>query len=181
MDVYSLVTERIIEQLEKGIIPWKKPWKCIEGARKHVTGKPYSLLNQFLLGMEGEWLSYKQALKEGGKIKKGEKGKIVVFWTWLEKKTDDVDADGEQIVKRIPYIKYNTVFEVSQCEGIKRKYEVKVNEDIKADEKAQGMFENYTKRENIITYNKGERAFYNPREDSITVPEINRFNNVSEY
>lgn len=26
LDVYSIVTNKIIEQLEKGVVPWKKPW-----------------------------------------------------------------------------------------------------------------------------------------------------------
>ena len=56
-----------------------------------------------------------------------------------------------------------------------------MNEDIKSDEKADKIFENYTKRENIVTHNNGEKAFYRPADDSITVPAIERFMNVSEY
>ena len=52
MDVYSMVTERIISQLEKGAIPWKKPWaKCLDGTFNRITRKPYSLLNRLLLCM----------------------------------------------------------------------------------------------------------------------------------
>lgn len=55
MDVYSMVTERIISQLEKGAIPWKKPWaKCLDGTFNRITRKPYSLLNQLLLLHGGE-------------------------------------------------------------------------------------------------------------------------------
>ena len=32
-DVYEMVTDRIIEQLEQGVIPWEKPWGgVIDGA-----------------------------------------------------------------------------------------------------------------------------------------------------
>lgn len=181
MDIYAIVTNKIIEELKNGIVPWKKPWISKEGAVKHLTGESYSLLNQFLLGCSGEWLSYAQAEKEGGKVRKGEKGRIVVFWKWIEKKTDKVDENGDPVVERIPFLRYNTVFEVSQCEGIKRKHEVKTNKNIAPNEKADGIFTNYTEREGIVTYNNGEKAFYRPSNDSITVPAIERFMNVAEY
>ena len=60
MDIYTAVTDRIIAQMEQGIIPWKKPWVSNGKAVSHATGKPYSLLNQMLLGRPGEYLSFKQ-------------------------------------------------------------------------------------------------------------------------
>lgn len=58
--VYQMVTDRIIAEMEKGIIPWQKPWFGKEGsAINYVTRRPYSLLNQLLLGREGEWLTFK--------------------------------------------------------------------------------------------------------------------------
>ena len=46
--VYEMVTERIISQLEQGIIPWEKPWSgARSGAYNRITKKPYSLLNPF--------------------------------------------------------------------------------------------------------------------------------------
>ena len=182
MNVYEIVTNRILEDLKKGTIPWKRPWKGLNGAVSHVNGKAYSLLNQILLGCEGEWLTYQQAVKEGGKVKKGEKGKVVVFWKFLEKKLDEVDEDGEQKVQNIPFLRYYTVFNVNQCEGIKAKYtHDEVNENIKSDEKAEKIYANYTEKEGIVTHKDGTRAFYRPLDDSITVPPIEKFVNVAEY
>lgn len=57
-DIYAAVTDRIIAQLEQGVIPWHKPWTGVQsGAISGATGKPYSLLNQMLLGKPGEWYS----------------------------------------------------------------------------------------------------------------------------
>ena len=182
MDVYEIVTNRIMDELKNGIIPWKKPWKGLNGAVQHGDGKPYSLLNQFLLGCEGEWLTYQQAEREGGKVRKGEKGKIVVFWKWLEKKLDEVDENGEQLIERIPFLKYITVFEVSQCDGIKKKYTSDfAKSDIQPDEKAEGIMNGYIDREKIELHKDGEKAFYRPKDDSITIPSIDRFVNVAEY
>jgi len=54
MDLYQEVTNRIMEQLENGLIPWQKPWISVGNAISHATSKPYSLLNQMLLGRAGE-------------------------------------------------------------------------------------------------------------------------------
>ena len=48
MDIYSEVTSRIISEMEKGIIPWQKPWVASGGCISHATGKPYSVLNHML-------------------------------------------------------------------------------------------------------------------------------------
>ena len=79
-DVYQIVTDRILEQLEKGVCPWQKPWHGgLEGAVSYVTGRPYSLLNQMLLGRPGEYLTFKQCHEEGGYVRRGEKAHMVVF------------------------------------------------------------------------------------------------------
>ena len=81
-NIYDEVTNRIIQQLEQGIIPWHKPWKMsglsIKGAtdlRKvafnRITKTAYSALNQMLLSRAGEYASFKQWTDVGGKIKKG--------------------------------------------------------------------------------------------------------------
>ena len=80
MDIYAAVTDRIIEQMEQGIIPWQKPWIASGKAISHATGKAYSLLNQLMLGRPGEYLPFKQCQAAGGKVKKGEKASMVVFW-----------------------------------------------------------------------------------------------------
>lgn len=45
--VYEMVTDRIIEQLESGIIPWEKPWTGIRsGAFNRISKKSYSLFTE---------------------------------------------------------------------------------------------------------------------------------------
>ena len=79
-NVYQLVTDRIIEELQKGNIPWEKPWTGVRsGAFNRISKKPYSLLNQMLLKHEGEYATFKQWSELGGKIRKGEKSEIVVL------------------------------------------------------------------------------------------------------
>ena len=42
MDIYQEVTDRIIAQLDQGVIPWHKPWIASSSAQSisHTTGKP---------------------------------------------------------------------------------------------------------------------------------------------
>ena len=112
------IASRIMEELEKGIIPWRRPWTgTANGPVSHATGRAYSLLNQFLLGAPGEYLTFAQAKKEGGHVRKGEKGKTIYLWKQV--KVEDEDKDGKPVEKLVPMLKGYTVFHVSQCEGIK--------------------------------------------------------------
>ena len=60
MDIYKEVTDRIVAEMEKGIIPWEKPWIAYGNCVAHTTGKPYGLLNQMLLGRPGEYITFNQ-------------------------------------------------------------------------------------------------------------------------
>ena len=99
MDIYGEITNRIISEMEQGIIPWKKPWIASGAAISHTTGKRYSLLNQMLLGKPGEYITFKQAQQEGGHVRKGAKAKMVVFWKFLQVTDEDTQEE-----KQVPII-----------------------------------------------------------------------------
>lgn len=175
--VYEDVTDRIIAQMEQGIIPWLKPWIASGQAVSHVTGKPYSLLNQMLLGRPGEYLTFKQVQEEGGKVRKGEKSSIVVFWKWIEQEDEETKE-----TKKIPYLKYYSVFHVDQCEGLKTKYQQQMPEVANADQAADAIISGYCGREGVkIEHIEGDRAFYRPSTDSITLPHMAQFTATAEY
>ena len=96
MDIYAEITNRIISEMESGIIPWAKPWVASGGCVSYATGKPYSLLNQMLLGRPGEYATFKQVQQAGGYVRKGEKAHMVVFWKWVEKE-DEETGDVKEI------------------------------------------------------------------------------------
>ena len=67
VDVYQMVTDRLIAELESGVIPWSRPWTgCREGAFSGATGRPYSILNQMILGKPGAWFTWNEIQKRGG-------------------------------------------------------------------------------------------------------------------
>lgn len=180
INVYELVTNRIIEQLENNIIPWEKPWSgTIDGAFNRVSKKPYSILNQILLKYGGEYASFKQWKDLGGHIRKGEKSEIVVFWKMypIKEKQDD----GTEIIKTIPLLKYINVFHISQVDGVEP-LKQKVTHDIEPIDKAEKLLNDYWNRENItIEHVKGDKAFYSPMFDKIQLPLFEQFKQSEEY
>ena len=178
-DVYEMVTDRIIEQLEQGVIPWEKPWGgVIDGAYNRISKRPYSLLNQMLLQHSGEYATFKQWSELGGHIRKGEKSEIVVFWKLQP--YEDENADGEKIIKQIPLLRYYNVFHVSQVDGVEAK-ELDLNE-FEPIEEAERIKTEYMTREHLKILEKlTDKAFYSPEFDYIQVPCKEQYRNVEEF
>lgn len=179
-NVYEIVTNRIIEQLEKDIIPWEKPWTGIRsGAYNRITKRSYSLLNQMLLKYDGEYATFKQWQELGGHVRKGEKSEIVVFWKMLP--VEEENKEGEKVKKTIPLLRYYNVFHVSQVEGIEPlpKEELKEIEPIEEVEK---ILTDYITREGIkLEHTASNEAYYRPSTDTIHLPLMEQFKNTTEY
>lgn len=178
--IYQEVTNRIIEQLKQGEIPWNKPWTGISsGAYNRVSKKPYSLLNQMLLKHEGEYASYKQWANLGGQVRKGEKSEIVVFWKIVQ--IEEEDSKGEMKKKSIPILKYYRVFHVSQVDGVEPldNHVAVEHEPIEVAEKVK---RGYMDREGLDIRNVlSNQAFYSPMGDYINMPLMEQFMDVNEY
>ena len=194
LNVYQMVTDKVIEQMQKGIIPWHRPWTGLSlqdgGAINYVSRKPYSLLNQMLLGKEGEWLSFKQVKQLGGNVKKGAKAGIVVFYGKYTYKKE-VKPDGEEVTKfeehTIPILKYYNVFHISDCTGIESKVqeadELPEN-NLQPVERAEAVINGYVEREQGLTFTNDKpsnRAFYRPSTDEVVVPMLSQYTEVEEY
>lgn len=129
VDVYTRVTNQIIEQLEQGVRSWLKPWNAEHAAGRisrplRHNGEPYNGINVLMLWASAElqgfacpfWLTFQQAKKLGGFVRKGEKGSPVVY-AGKFKKTETNDA-GDEVEAEIPFLKDYTVFNASQCDGL---------------------------------------------------------------
>lgn len=192
-----MVTDRIVAQLEQGLVPWHKPWTGVGledgGAVNYVSRKPYSMLNQMLLGREGEYLTFKQIKERGGSIKKGAKAGVVVFFTTTTyTKREEVKEDGStetvNVVKEhlMPVLKYYNVFHIDDCEGIESK--IKVEEStgpkISAIESAEKVLNGYIEREKDLQFRNNiptDRAYYSPTLDLISVPMLTQYEIAEEY
>ena len=178
--VYELVTERIIEQLENGVIPWERPWTGVKsGAFNRISKKSYSLLNQMLLKYDGEYATFKQWSDLGGHVRKGEKSEIIVFWKIQP--IEEKQEDGTKKVKQIPLLKYFNVFHISQVDGVEPLPADDLN-DIEPIEKAENILHDYWTREDItVEHIASNKAYYSPSCDLIHLPLFEQFKEANEY
>ena len=178
--VYEIITERIIEQLENGVIPWQKPWSGTHsGAYNRVSNKPYSLLNQMILKHDGEYATFKQWSDLGGKIRKGEKSEVVTFWKIQP--IEEENEDGEKVIRQIPILKYFNVFHISQVDGVEPKEQLKIS-DLEPIEEAEKIKTEYMNREHLKIFEKVTNdAFYLPIQDYIQVPCKEQYQDIEEF
>lgn len=182
--VYQMVTDRIIAQMEAGIIPWLKPWHSTgERAVSRSTGKPYSFINQLLLPRPGEYATFKQINEAGGKVRKGEKSSTVIFWKQI-KVTEKNTETGEPEEKLVPVLRYYQVFNLDQCENITPKY-YREPEPTNADpiEEAEAVITGYVSRSGLRFENTSpsNEAYYSPSRDRVVVPMLTQYENPAEY
>lgn len=120
MKVYEVISDMILAALDKGTIPWRKPWKCGGAPRNLITGKHYRGINIFLTAMQGYaspyWLTFNEARERGGQVRKGEQGTPVIFWNWTTRQVRSTDGEIEE--KDVPFLRYYTVFNLAQIDGL---------------------------------------------------------------
>ena len=181
------ITERIIAMLEKGVAPWRKPWKPGTCPRSGSTGKVYRGINLIILASYGYsnpvWFTFNQIRKLGGAVRKGEKSAPVVYWKWYEKKTGELDGDGNEEKRRwgVPF-SFN-VFNVQQTEGLPEKWTKVVEweeDDWNPVEEADKIVKGYKDAPEIL-HDVSARAFYRPDNDTVHVPTRDSFSTAEKY
>lgn len=149
--------------------------------RVSLTGKSYSGVNVLVLNAEqmlkgyktNRWLTFLQANKLGGKIKKDEHPTYIVYWNFFNAK------DSENVkTKTIPFLKFHKVFNIDQCEelNLPEVTESKEFEDIKTCEEVIETMPNKPEVEFI-----GDRACYIPSMDKVKMPEKTQFHGEEEF
>lgn len=189
-DLYQHITDTIIAALEKGVVPWQKPWTAATGVPRSVHGRPYGGINQILLGlacMEYGWkhpvfITLPQANKLGGMVRKGERSSMVVFWkTLVPKEYKDSPADCPR-QSLIWMLRFYRVFNIAQIDNLPLSVipqdtgEGHAHDPIAACEE---MVEAMPKRPDIR--HGGGVACYSPDFDRVTMPELNSFTTPEGY
>jgi antirestriction protein ArdC len=178
-DVYELVTNRIIEHLEKGVVPWQRPWTGGEPPTNLINGKPYRGINVWLLNSQNYsqnyFLTFKQVKELGGSIKKGEQALPVIFWKWLEKENNETKE-----IENVPILRYYNVFNIGQCEGIPReKLPQVINRKNVSINSCEKIIQEMPKRPKI--QHDEQRAYYNRQDDYVNMPKVETFKNSEGY
>ncbi len=189
--VYDIITDRIMEQLNKGVVPWRKPWSSAGMPRNGISQKEYNGINPMLLSCTGfynpNWFSFNQARQIGGTVKKGEKGTPIIFWKKSSYKTPDGEqAEGEKgKTKSFLILRYYTVFNYEQCENMPEKYAVKKPDQENGNPEgcinAARIMKEYQDKNNLKVLHHEQRAFYSPALDIINMPDPLSFDNAVNY
>lgn len=186
-EIYEKVTDRIIAQLEAGTVPWVKPWtpsgavRPTGGLPVNVSGRAYRGINTLILMVAGMpyasnvWLTYQQARKLGGHVRKGEKGTTVVLWKKGRTYTEQ-NAAGEDVERRGFFATTFTVFNVEQCEGLP----VDIAPAL-ATVAPSELVADYLSEGGPKLRHGGDRAYYSPSGDVVTMPKPASFGSYEAY
>lgn len=186
MNVYEIVTEKIIAQLQAGEIPWRKPWRDVGPARSLASKKFYRGINHFLLDAtkyaSPYWLTYRQAGEFGGNVRAGEKSTLIVFWKTNPKASAAKDDAGEPADTWRYMLRYYRVFNLEQCENLPEKVLAKLPKPRTAPsdpiEAAERIIAGYP---NPPTFDRGKFAGYAPELDRIMLPARELLLSPEEY
>lgn len=177
--VCEIVTERIVNALQQGVVPWRRTWDMATPVNL-VSGKAYKGVNVFLLGAmryaSPYWCSYKQALAKGGQVRKGEKSTPIIFWKMLDK---GENAKGKK--EYIPLLRFYNGFNVAQCDWAEghQPPQVSTARTFEPIEVCERMVLAY-KTIPAIDHG-GDRACYSPSFDRVSMPHKESFENRESY
>ncbi|PVZ80634.1 DNA primase [Serratia sp. S1B] len=210
VDLFQVVTNKIIAALEKGTSPWRKPWKTVAGGHASsmsglpanaLTGRVYSGINVLLLWIDAaekgftshRWLTFKQAQDAGGNVRKGEKSTLVTLFKPFERKETDeqgkpmFDEQGNAVVSQRNFMTSFHLFNVEQCENLPEKLLVPFKGEA-AERPESEEFERLQRAEQVIAcsgvpvmHQYQDQAFYSSGIDRITMPEAHLFNRPADY
>jgi antirestriction protein ArdC len=181
-DVYREITERVLDALEAGTVPWRRPWRDFGMQRNYSSGRPYRGINQLLTQLTQQarayrspfWVTYRGAQRAGANVRRGERGSLVVLWKRL------VIEDEETAERRaVWWIRPYTVFNLDQVDNVEPpppQDELLAFRPIERCEALLGAMPNPP----VIEHRPGG-AFYLPASDTITLPPRESFHEVEGY
>jgi antirestriction protein ArdC len=180
------IVNDIIARLEKGDIPWHKPWTGHSVLPVNpVTGRQnQGIINPIILWMVSEskgyddnrWAGFSQWRKSGNPIKKGEKS-TVIFRPITRSYPSEDDSGNKVYIKYVAGWATVRVFNNQQTTSPLPRPEVEAVDPSVGFEKAAALIESL---DSALTHG-GDRAYYNIKEDRIRMPEPGAFDTVADY
>ena len=186
--IHTIVTGRMIAALERGTVPWRKPWHAATGQpRSMSTSQPYRGVNVFLLAMTAAehgytspfWGTYRQITALGGQVHAGERSTLVVFW----KKTQTGQRDpqtGETTTRTVPVLRYYRVFNATQTSHLPGHFHPTPSEH-RPIAGPQAVLDAYLATGPRLLHVAGDRAAYHPATDTIRLPQPAQFQSPEAY
>jgi antirestriction protein ArdC len=167
-------------------VPWVQPWANVSAPlglpKNAATARAYSGINILILWVAcmergfstQHWLTFRQALKIGAHVKKGEKGTTVVYadrFIPYRERTRAAESGDEP--EAIPFLKRFTVFNADQCEDLPA--DIAPPPAPPAENLILPQAEALIRATGADIRIGGNRAFYVPSADYIQVPPPSAF------
>lgn len=189
-DVYQLVTDRIVQALEAGTIPWHKTWSGgAECAQNYMTKRPYHGINAILTNLSPYdtpyFLTFKQAQSLGGNVRKGAKSLPIVFWKVYftdgnNKPISEEEASTKKDAKKRFVLRYFSIFNIEDIEGIIFEYPKVSTQNIVPLVSGEKIVRCMSQAPKInVAYRS--QAFYSPKKDEVYMPEMGQFETGEDY
>lgn len=196
--VREQMKEAFISSLKEEKIPWQQGWDGLKTAQNAITGSKYQGLNRLWLKMVGEkkgyqdtrWCTFKQANDNGWKIRKGEKGtKIEFFSLYDTREKTKIDAARSKELKEqlTPKEFYERVKPVSSIYTVFNGEQI-IGIPVLETAKERFNGEKLVKQRDVLIKNMDigfvegvNYAAYNPGKDTIKMPFVEQFHNAYEY
>jgi len=170
--VAEIITDLIINKLEAGVIPWRKPWSGSKNAPQNLfSKKPYRGVNAFILCCCGHaspfYATFNQITEHNGSVKKGAKSIPIVFYSIKE--IED-RTTSEEI--SIPVLRYFRVFSFDDIEGITAPCQEEITREFTPIEEAERIVNNMPLRPEIKSVEA--KAYYSPSLDYVNKHKVCR-------
>lgn len=184
MSIYKTVTDEIIKQLSEGVVPWRRTW--VNGIPSSLgSGKEYRGINIILLGLREHtsryWVTYKEALRLKGFVRKGAKGAVVVFWKWRTDEEMQKLKDSGKSFSPAPCIPFLfRVFNLEQTEGLHAPAnDLKLERKDRIDE-AESLLKSF---KNPPRFGHGQHLCpcYIESADTVQMPHLSQFKSAAHY
>ena len=189
-NLYAEVSERILTQMEAGIVPWVKPWRARAGRNQPhnaLTRRPYSGCNIPLLWANHDrfdvpaYLTFKQALELGGNVRKGEHGFKVYYVKIFRTRPKDAEGDDGDAFRGYPMLREYTVFNVSQCENLPAKVSTYETPTPRHTDQRDPTVDEFLAATDCDLRFGGNQAYYKPFEDYVAVPHFRDFDSADTF
>jgi antirestriction protein ArdC len=191
-DVYSRVTDKILADLSKGELTWRRPWQAVHAAGSismplRAKGERYKGINVLMLWATALergyvapiYMTFNQAHQFGGHVRKGEKGSLVVFAKTFTK--TQRDENGEDIEKEIPFMRGYTVFNVEQIEGLPPRFYAVIKPQHRTPLELNIKCDAFIASTDADIRHGGNQAFYSLSEDFVRIPHLDHFIDEEKY
>ena len=200
-DNAMVVTERLVQEMEKGNAPWTQPWKVVSYAPKRLSGDTYSLLNSMRLMYAAEDQGFKSNLWGGfhgwralGRYPKPPGTPVAVWINPSDRRGREggeeasPEDSGGRHEQRRGFLSYRYVFNYDQTEG--QPLPPRFNPYPKKDLTPPRVNEQHARLKAFADAiapsfcpikHGGNGAYYVPFLDEVHMPNIDQFDSADDY